>query len=246
MTLALLGPLETEEEREARENRECMEMYSEIQRVVNSSSEEVQAKYQEIISMAGRRGVAATYTELSRLMEGHPAVQDLLLDLLSSEEAASLGTEVYEAHAQRTKMKRFLLKLAMAYKNQPAYHIKVLKELDSLCKESSLTPDTLKAAATRLFRHSQHLLDEFLMLVPGVEPPEAMLPSPEELVYPEESDGSWEGLEEETVSLPRSPAEERGAGPPIRFINGEVFVVEGKNLKPARVEKRPLQQQQPD
>jgi hypothetical protein len=40
----------------------------------------------------------------------------------------------------------------------------VLKELDSLCKDSSLTPEALKAVATRLFRHSQHLLDEFLML----------------------------------------------------------------------------------
>jgi hypothetical protein len=42
--------------------------------------------------------------------------------------------------------------------------LQVLKELDSLCKDSSLTPEALKAVATRLFRHSQHLLDEFLML----------------------------------------------------------------------------------
>ncbi len=44
------------------------------------------------------------------------------------------------------------------------YLLQVLKELDSLCKDSSLTPEALKAVATRLFRHSQHLLDEFLML----------------------------------------------------------------------------------
>jgi hypothetical protein len=49
----------------------------------------------------------------------------LLLDLLSCEEAASLGTEVYAAHAQRMKMKRFLLKLAIAYKHLPTYHVKV-------------------------------------------------------------------------------------------------------------------------
>ncbi len=52
-------------------------------------------------------------------------LQDLLLDLLSCEEAASLGTEVYAAHAQRMKMKRFLLKLAIAYKHLPTYHVKV-------------------------------------------------------------------------------------------------------------------------
>ncbi len=51
--------------------------------------------------------------------------QDLLLDLLSCEEASSLGTEVYAAHAQRMKMKRFLLKLAIAYKHLPTYHVKV-------------------------------------------------------------------------------------------------------------------------
>ncbi len=49
----------------------------------------------------------------------------MLLDLLSCEEAASLGTEVYAAHAQRMKMKRFLLKLAIAYKHLPTYHVKV-------------------------------------------------------------------------------------------------------------------------
>ena len=49
----------------------------------------------------------------------------MLLDLLSSEEAAGLGTEVYVAHAQRMRMKRFLLKLGIAYKHQPAYHVKV-------------------------------------------------------------------------------------------------------------------------
>ena len=30
---------------------------------------------QEIIAAAGRRGVTTTYTELNKLMEGHPTVQ---------------------------------------------------------------------------------------------------------------------------------------------------------------------------
>jgi hypothetical protein len=46
--------------------------------------------------------------------------------------------------------------------------VKVLKELDTLCKDSCLTPDTVKAAASKLFRHCQHLLDEFLMLGPSI------------------------------------------------------------------------------
>jgi hypothetical protein len=34
--------------------------------------------------------------------------------------------------------------------------------------------------------------------------------------------------------------------PLFRFINGEVFVAEGKNLRPARVEKRPFVVSSPD
>ena len=103
-------------------------------------------------------------------------------------------------------MKNFILKFGVAYRHQPAYHARVLRELDALCADSSLTPDILKGVAVKLFKHNQHLLDHFLMLVPGVEPPEAMLPSPEILQYPEDSDNSW-GSEEamETVTVQRSP-----------------------------------------
>ena len=76
-------------------------------------------------------------------------------------------------------MKQFVLRLSVAYRHQPAYHARILRELDNLCSDPHLAPETLRAAASRLFKHNAFLLEQFLLLVPGTEPPEACLPSPE-------------------------------------------------------------------
>ena len=103
-------------------------------------------------------------------------------------------------------MKKFILKLGVAYRHQPAYHARVLRELDSLCSEPGLGPESLRAAAMKLFRHNQHLLDTFMLLTPGVEPPESLLPSPETIEFSDsDSDNSGPGSETETLVLPKSP-----------------------------------------
>ena len=206
LTLALVGQLESSEEREMREARESQEMFQEISRVL-ADNPECQAKFTNIMAQAGTAGTISTYQALKTLLSGHPLVQEMLLDLLTDSQAASLGNEVYWQHSQRHNMKKFILKLGVAYRHQPAYHARVLRELDTLCGDPTLTPDMLKGVAVKLFKHNQHLLDQFLLLVPGVEPPESMLPSPEVLHYPEDSDNSW-GSDEgrlETVTVQRSP-----------------------------------------
>jgi len=206
LTMSLVGQLETPEEKESREARESQEMFQEISRVL-ADNPECQAKFANIMGQAATTGTISTYQALSSLLTGHPLVQEMLLDLLTDSQAASLGGEVYWQHQQRQNMKTFILKLGVAYRHQPAYHARVLRELDTLCGDPTLTPDVLKGVAVKLFKHNQHLLDQFLLLVPGVEPPEAMLPSPEVLHYPEDSDTSW-GSEEgrlETVTVQRSP-----------------------------------------
>ena len=178
LTLQLLGPLETAEEKEAREARESQEMLDDIRRAVGGS-EHQQAQFAAIIAAVESVGTVGTYTALHSLLEGHPVVQETLLDLLSDPEARELGPEVYEAHQQRVRMKQFVLRLGVAYRHQPAYHARVLRELDALCSDPSLTPASLHTAASRLFKHNTFLLEQFLLLVPGGEPPEACLPSPE-------------------------------------------------------------------
>ena len=105
-------------------------------------------------------------------------------------------------------MKKFILKLNVAYKHQPAYLARVLRELDNLCSDLTLTPEMLRKVAVRLFKHNQHLLDQFLMLVPGVEPPESMLPSPECVQFSDtDSDISdaGAGSKTETLVVDKSP-----------------------------------------
>ena len=64
----------------------------------------------------------------------------------------------------------------------------------------------VRAVAVKLFKHNQHLLDHFMMLVPGVEPPESMLPSPEMVNFHDtDSDNSGPSSETETVVLHASP-----------------------------------------
>jgi len=178
LTLQLLGPLETAEEKESREARESQEMLEEIRRAL-VGSEHLQAQFAAIIAAVEAVGTVGTYTALHSLLEGHPAVQETLLDLLSDPEARELGAGVYEAHQQRVRMKQFVVRLGVAYRHQPAYHARLLRELDTLCSDPSLTPASLHTAASRLFKHNTFLLEQFLLLVPGGEPPEACLPSPE-------------------------------------------------------------------
>ena len=178
LTLALLGPLETAEEKELREGRESREMFEQIRKAI-SGNEAKQQQFAEIIGSVETVGTVATYTALHTLLSGHPIVQESLLDLLSDAEAHELGDLVFSAHQQRVRMKQFVLRLSMAYRHQPAYHARVLRELDALCSDPHLAPETLRAAASRLFKHNAFLLEQFLLLVPGTEPPEGCLPSPE-------------------------------------------------------------------
>jgi len=206
LTLSLVGHVETPEEKDARDARESQEMFQEITRVV-ADSQDLQTKFATIMGQASTAGTISTYQALNDLLTGHPLVQEMLLDLLSESQAATLGTEVYWQHHQRQNMKKFIYKLGVAYRHQPAYHARVIRELDTLCSDPSLTPDMLKGVAVKLFKHNQYLLDQFLVLVPGVEPPESMLPSPEVLQYPDDSDHSWGSDEarQETIVVQRSP-----------------------------------------
>jgi hypothetical protein len=241
VTMSLLGNLETQEEREQRELAETQEMFSSIQAVI-SRAPELENRYDEIIRSAGEDGAKETYSRLHNLLDGHPDVQVLLLDLLSGDEAVSLGPAVFSAYSDRGNLKRFLLKLGIVYRHQPAYHAKVIKELESLSKDSRLTGEGLKNVASRLFRSNQFLLDDFLMLIPGIQPPQSMLPSPEMITLIDDDDGV-DGLDVELVPVPRSPPPLDPAQttlPSVRFTNGSCYVQDGKNLKPARVERVPF------
>ena len=205
LTLALVGPLETPEEREARERKESTKIFEDIMKEVEDLPEK-RTRFTEIMMRAATEGTVQTYKDLSELVGPQSHIQELLLDLLSESQAASVSKEVYQLHQQRINMKKFILKLNVAYRHQPAYHARVLRELDTMCADSSLTVEALRALALKLFKHNQHLLDHFMLLVPGVEPPDTMLPSPEHLDFPEsDSDNSCVASDTETITVQKSP-----------------------------------------
>ena len=205
LTLALVGPLESPEEREARERKECNKIFQDILKEVEDSAEK-KTRFAEIMSAAVTEGTVQTYKDLSLLVDPQSHIQELLLDLLTEGQAESVSREVYLQHQQRQNMKKFILKLNVAYRHQPAYHARVLRELDSMCADDTLTLDVLKAMALKLFKHNQHLLDHFMLLVPGVEPPDGMLPSPEQIEFLDsDSDNSCAASDTETINVQKSP-----------------------------------------
>jgi len=238
--LLLSESLETPEEKEARELRESQELFSSIQSILTENSE-LTPRYEEIMNSAGEQGVRQTYSQLNHLMQDYPDVQEMLLDLLTEEDALCLGMNTYNAYCDRNRLKRFLRKLGIVYKHQPAYHVKVLKELETLSKDPTLTSERLKDVSCQLFRNNQHLMEEFQMLIPGIPPPQSMLPSPEMLELDDEAGSEGEGGVEdgdEYIHVPRSPDTntDNNMGN-IRFSGGRCYVVEGKMLKPATIDK---------
>ena len=180
-------------------------MSQELLKDIEDSPEKKQ-RFTEIMSAASSEGTVQTYKHLSLLVPPESHIQELLLDLLSDGQAASVSKEVYLQHQQRQNMKNFILKLNLAYRHQPAYHARVLRELDSLCADPSLSLEALKVMAVKLFKHNQHLLDHFMLLVPGVEPPDGMLPSPEQIEFLDsDSDNSCAASDTETINVQKSP-----------------------------------------
>jgi hypothetical protein len=93
----------------------------------------------------------------------------MLLDLLTCEDAVSLGARVYEAFLRRSEHKRFFRKLRRFHENQPSLHVRILKELSSaLTADPTADADSIKCLASRLFKANQHLRDSFLALIPSV------------------------------------------------------------------------------
>ena len=51
------------------------------------------------------------YKELHAIAIGHENLQEMILDILSPQQALSLGRQVYSQHCQRMDLKRILLKV---------------------------------------------------------------------------------------------------------------------------------------
>jgi len=205
------------------------------------------------------------YQELHNICIGHEILQENLLDILSLDQALSLGKDIYSQYCQRTDLKRMLQKVRVAYPNQPGVQTRVLKELQALLAKPDVQVADLRAFAAKTFKSNQVLQDEFLSLLPGGPPrPDVMgVIQPEHIDLDDMDNETDPRLEVERIELelteeeklygtdrcpcgchPKPAAEGAVAAVSnphcihcsIRFINGKVFVKDGKVLKPVIVE----------
>ena len=131
---------------------------------------------------------------LHNLCQGIPDLQEVLLDLLTPEQALELNPIVYAQHCLRNDMKEFCQKIKSYYatnhSNQAGQTqaIKVFKELHNFISQDheKITSEELRSFATRLFKGNQQLIDEFIAFLPE---------------HTEERARLWQNLDPEIIDL---------------------------------------------
>ena len=112
--------------------------------------------------------VVKVFQELHGLCLGNIVVQEMLLDLLSVEDAMTLGQVVYDQFRMRNEQKKFFRKLRKYYDKQQSAHTRILKEISLMLQNEEFNQKTLTTLANKLFKGNHHLYDSFLALFPIV------------------------------------------------------------------------------
>ena len=131
---------------------------------------------------------------LHNLCQGMPDLQEVLLDLLTPEQALELNPIVYAQHCLRNDMKEFCQKIKSYYATSHSSQagqtqaIKVFKELHTFISQDheKITSEDLRSFATRLFKGNQQLIDKFMSFLPE---------------HTEERARLWQNLDPEIIDL---------------------------------------------
>ena len=131
---------------------------------------------------------------LHNLCQGIPDLQEVLLDLLTPEQALELNPIVYAQHCLRNDMKEFCQKIKSSYATNHSSQagqtqaIKVFKELHNFISQDheKITSEDLRSFATRLFKGNQQLIDEFMSFLPE---------------HTEERARLWQNIDPEIIDL---------------------------------------------
>ena len=134
------------------------------------------------------------FVQLHNLCKGHPELQELLLDLLTPEQALELSPIVYAQHCLRNDMKKFCKEIKNAYSSNPSnqagsdHHTKIFKELHQFISQDNheRTVDDLRNFASKLFKGQDQLIDSFKSYLPG---------------HTEERSKIWNSIEPEMIDL---------------------------------------------
>ena len=134
------------------------------------------------------------FAQLHTLCQGLPELQELLLDLLTPEQALELNPIIYAQHCYRNDMKSFCLKIKTMYGDNPvnqgsqAQAAKIFKDLHNFISQDSQQPsvDELRNFASKLFKGNQEIIDLFLSFMPG---------------HTEERERAWNCIDPEMIDL---------------------------------------------
>jgi hypothetical protein len=118
---------------------------------------------------------AQAFVQLHNLCQGLPELQELLLDLLTSEQALEISPMIYAQHCLRNDMKNFCQKVKNVYLGNSANQggqaqaTKIFKELHNFISQDNQehTSDDLRNFASKLFKGNQQLIDTFVSFLPG-------------------------------------------------------------------------------
>ena len=191
-------------EETVRKEHEAMEIILLAKEVLDQST---LLKFFEIIVQLDHDPIKS-FELLHPLCRGHPNLQELLLDLLTPDQAMALGPQVYSQHCQRNDLKKLVQKIKSAFPNQPGVQTRILKDFLTLLSKPDVTVEDLRSFGHKTFKSNPLLCDDFMSLLPEADMPDGALNSaPEHDKMDEDrADGS------ERINLPASEDEKQYGG----------------------------------
>ncbi|XP_067144563.1 uncharacterized protein mute isoform X2 [Centruroides vittatus] len=257
-TLALLAPdlLELDPKKE---ERETMFVQSYLMKAKDLLKDDVETYENFLRTLCefenSNKTPVQLFETINMLLNGYPTLVEDFVGFLLPEQARDCGKMA--EYFTLNKIRMFLRKLEVHFGPQPQYIQRILKTLSHLQWQRNLHSSNIRTALQPLFRGQNHLLEEFLQLLPDEPPPESIMTDFEEIVIPDsEEDYSNDSVEE--ITIPEYDNKYGGKQCPcvchshttdlrmqnrirhciqcgIKFLGGRIYIQTGKVLKPAQV-----------
>ncbi|KAL0278504.1 UNVERIFIED_CONTAM: hypothetical protein PYX00_000315 [Menopon gallinae] len=256
-TFALLKP-QTEALREKREQAFAENYLQRVQQKLKGKDDALYTQFIDLICDFQKRGLSVLelYKRIKQMFSKYSDLDEDFVAFLTPQQAVECG--VFLEHLLLTTMTDFLSMVDVYFSKSPQQVKKIHLALEKLSMRPSVTTDDVTNAILPLLKGNTVLQDYFLKLLPNGAPPNNFLTDFEEVEYPElNSDISEDEEHFEIVRVPEMEDVFGGDSCPcnchnsedekfktrnmhctscsVKFINGKIFIQQGKLLRPAKV-----------
>ncbi|CAB3384329.1 Hypothetical predicted protein [Cloeon dipterum] len=201
-------------------------------------------------------GIQQLFKTVSELFKGKNELLDPFLSFLKPGEAKACGKAM--EHMELANMTDFLIKAEVAFSKQPQVLKTILGHLTTLAAKPDLKEEELKSVILPLLKGHPLLKDCFLQLLPDSKPPESLMYDFEVLQFNDSAEGNDQDYE--ILNLPPDDSKDLAGGDNCpcpchdntddemlkskanhciscgtKYINGKVYMVINRQLKPARL-----------